>query len=66
MNIYISSGGEKNTSVFINIKRKLSKDEISMTALLRSEVLGNGWHNSSQPVKLQLVANVRTDSITNR
>lgn len=63
---YISSGGEKNTSMFINIKRKLPKDKISMTALLRPEVFGNGWHNSSPTVKLKPVANMRTDSITNK
>jgi hypothetical protein len=32
----------KNASVFINIKRKLSKDKISMTAFLRPEVFGDG------------------------
>lgn len=52
--------------MFINIKRKLPKDELSMTALLRPEVFGNGWHNSSPTVKLKLVADMRTDSITNK
>lgn len=67
MNEYIHfKWRRENTSVFINIKRKLSKDEISMTALLRPEVFGNGWHNSSQTVKPQPLANVKTDSTTNR
>lgn len=56
----------KNASVFINIKRKLSKDKISMTAFLRPEVFGDGWHNSSQAVKLKPMANMRPESITDR
>lgn len=66
MNIYISSGGVENASVFINIKRKLSKDKISMTAFLRPEVFRDGWHNASQAVKLKPMANRRFDSITDR